>query len=241
MSNLAAVPDDATALSTEVSELVVAAQGVTVTDASSRKAAIEFIKEINGSKNKITAFYEPKKQLARAPWAALCEEERELLTVPDRAVKIIKVKVIDFDDTEERRIAEETREREKKAKKLEEARRLQEAIDLEADGNAAAANEVLDAPVVVHVAAIPQPAAAKVEGSARTKRWTFDPQRVDLAAVLCHIVGVPAGTKLAHPELLRVIAINSAAIRQLITAMRDQFSVPGIAAYEEKGLSVGSN
>lgn len=239
MTALVVVPDT-TQLTVEARQLVADANALSIVNATSYAAAAEFGKGIKALQKKIVDFLAPMKKKSHAAWKQVCDTERSELAPTEEAERVVKSKMLDWQRKENIRIAEETRRREELARKQEEERRMQEALDLDADGDRKGAEEVLSQPIETPVVAAPHSAAPKISGVAPTKRWTFDLDKIDMDAVLCHIVGVPVGTKLAHPELRRILTIDSSVVRPLVTAMRENFSIPGIQAYEAEGLSLGS-
>lgn len=241
MTALAAVPDttETKELAAAAEQLVVSATALAITDAASYENAAEFGKGIKSLQKRIVDFFAPMKKKAHESWKQICDTERRELTPTEKAEQIVKAKMLVFQRSERQRQDDELRQRELSARKLEEDRRIEEALDLDESGDRAGAENLLSAPVETPVLRVPIAPAPKIAGVATVKRWTFD-ENVDLAAVLRHVVGVPAGQALAHPELLRVVAVDTKVVRQLVTAMRDSFHVPGIRAYESDSVSLGS-
>jgi hypothetical protein len=242
MTALAAVPDrpDTSALAAESTALVTSANAIAITDSASYQAAVEFGKGVKALQKKITDFFAPHKQRAHAVWKALCDDERSQITPTEEAERIVKRKLLDFKRQEDARAEVERREREAHARKLEEERRLQEAIEREEDGDVAAADDILNEPVRMPIVSVPQASVPKIAGVATPKRWTIDETKTDLAAIVKHIAGVPQEQKLAHPELLHILALDTKTARQLVVAMKEHFNVPGIAAGEVENISLGS-
>jgi hypothetical protein len=238
MTALAAVPDrpDTSQLAAQSAALIADAESIVIVDQASFEAAVEFGKGAQSLRKKIVDFFSPHKKRAKAVHDELCADEKRQLDGPDRAVVIIKGKILDWQRTERERLAVEQRDREKKAQKLEEDRRLQEAIDLESEGDRVGADEALTMPIAPPIVGL-KSAGPKVSGIAIPKKWTFDESKVDFARVVMHIAGVE---KLAHPEFLRVLCLDTKATRQLVTAMKDTFNCPGITAYEAESVSLGS-
>lgn len=242
MTALAAVPDrpDTSALAAESSALVESAKAISVTDAASFQAGVDFGKGVKGLQKKITDFFGLHKKRAHDAWNGLCDDERTQLAPTEEAERIIKKKLLDWKQKEDVRLEADRRQREEQARKLEEERRLQEAIDLEDEGDAAGAEQVLAEPLRTPVVSIAKAAAPRVAGLATPKRWTIDESKTDLASVVKHIAGVPQDQKLAHPELLHLLALDTKTARQLVVAMKEHFNVPGIVAGEVENISLGS-
>jgi hypothetical protein len=238
MTALAAVPDrpDTSVETAKSNELVEQARAITITDSGAYQLAVEFGKGIKALQKAIVDKFAPHKKRAHAAWQGLCDDEKKDLAPTEEAERIVKEKILEFRRSEQKRLEDEQRDREKKAQKLEEDRRLQEAIDLEADGDRAGADEALQMPIAPPIVGL-KSADPKVSGIAIPKKWTFDESKVDLARVVMHIAGVE---KLAHPEFLRVLCLDTKATRQLVTAMKDTFNCPGVTAYEAESVSLGS-
>lgn len=236
MSNALAIvppePLDTSTLAAETSLLVRDAEAITITDYDSYSAACDFGKDVMRLKKKIIDFFAPRKQRWHEGHAFECQSERDELAQPERAERIVKDKVIAWRDAERERAEADRRQREADATRLETERQLQRAIDAETGGAwREDVDEMLSEPIELPVVAMSRP-AAKVAGVAAVKRWTFDAASVDLAAVIRHIA--------AHPELTNLLALNTTAVRQMITAQRERFGVPGIRAYQAEDVSFGS-
>lgn len=244
MSNALAIvppePLDTSALSADAALLIRDAEAVTIIDDDSYIAACNFGKGVMALKKRITDFFAPRKQRWHEGHAFECKCERDELANPERAEKIIKGKVLAWQAAERQRQDNERRDLEAKARKLEEEVQLQRAIDAEAEGDwPETVDEILSEPIEAPVVVMSRP-AAKIAGVAAVKRWTIDADHVDLAAVIRHVAGLAPDAKLARPELINLLALNTSAARQMATAQREHFKVPGIRAYQAAGVSFGS-
>jgi len=142
---------DTSALAAESSELVIRAKALEVTDNESYLAAAEFGKGIKALQKKIVEFFAKHKTNAFKAWKDLCADEAQQLTPTAEAEQIVKSKMLAWQKEEAARLDKIRREREAAAKKLEEDRRVQEALDLDEDGDRAAAEERLTEPIVAPV------------------------------------------------------------------------------------------
>ncbi len=236
MSALPQTQQNNTELELQSSAILRGAEQLVVNSGASYEAAAEYGKGIKSIQKRITDWFAPMKSNAHATWKGICRREEEMLSPVGRAETIVKQKMLDFRRAEQRRQDDERREKEAVARKLEEDRRLQEALDIEEEGDTVAAMEVISAPILPPVIPASAAPAPKVAGVGATKRWTFDETTTDLSVLIAHIAGVE---KVAHPELVCLLALDTKAARQLITAMKAAFNVPGIRAYEAEGLSLG--
>lgn len=221
----------------EGEEIIAAAHALVLTTADDYTNAVELGQSIKKSIESVVAYFEPLITPQRASLQALYDRKNAHIHPREEAVQIVKEKAITWKRGERLRLEAEQRALEEKQQKLDDERRLQEAIAREAEGDAAGADEILDEPAPVPFVPVPRPTAPKVVGTAETKRWTFDP-KADIAAVIKHIAGISQDQGLAHPELVNVLQLDTKTTRQLVTAMRANFNVPGIRAYEEEGLSL---
>lgn len=236
------VPDaapDTSELAAESSALVQQANALTITDDASYRTAAEFGKGIMALKKKIADFFLPHKKRAHDLHKALCSDEAAQLEPVEQAEAIVKRSVLAYRIAEAKREQELQRQREAQALKLEEDRQLQAAIDAEEEGDHEAAAAIIAAPIETPVVRM-QATTPKVSGVAGTKRWSYDELSVDLHDVIRHIAGLPPGAKLAHPALVNLLKLDSASVRQRISADREHFNVPGIRAYQVEGVSFGS-
>lgn len=226
------------ALAVEANALVRSASAITITDTASYADALEFGSVVKSLQKKITDFFAPHKKRAHEAWRGLCDEETQQLEPTKRAESIVKAKAIEWQRTERRRIAEEERVRQEAARRQAEERALAEAIAAEAEGDDATAAAILDEPIVAPVPVTPLRAVPKVAEAATTKRWALNEEATNLEALVRFIAGVPAASPLARPDLISLLSLNTKAARQMITAHRDRFNVPGVVAYEDEGISL---
>lgn len=239
MTTLVAVPDpaDTSGLLAQSSALVLDATAVSIVDDASYEEACGFGLSIKTTQKTITEFFAPRKKRWHEGHAAECADEKKLLEPTLQAEGILKAKIIAYRQVKLEAEMKLRREREAEALRLEQERQLQQALDAEADGDHAAAEEIMNQEVVAPVVRMEE-VAPKVAGVAAPKRWTFDEQRVDFEAVLLYIVtGSTTPSALAHPELVSLAKLDPASVRRAINLHREAFKVPGIRAYQEEGVS----
>jgi hypothetical protein len=221
------VEPDTTELQAETSALVVDAQALAIVDDDSFRFAAEFMNGCAALRKKIVAAFADAKKKADEAHKSICALERTQLEPVAVAEAIAKKRIGAYREEQERRAAEERRRLEAEAKKREEDRLLQEALDAEAEGDTAAAEEIMAAPIVtppVRVAA-PTPKA----GVSFRESWKWE--LTSFHELVKHCA--------AHPEDLCYLSINTVNVNRDVTTRKSAFSKPGIRVYPEKSVAAG--
>lgn len=110
-----------------------------VTDAVSRDAACEFLKQIKAQAKRVIDAFADQKAKAAATHKAICSKEREFLAPLENAERMVKAQIGTFDMAErERQRAEEERRRKEAAEALELAREAEAAGDADMAAEAVA-------------------------------------------------------------------------------------------------------
>lgn len=219
---------DTAELQTESSALVLRAEAIVITDEASYIAACNFKLEAAARRKTIVEKFADPKRLADEAHKAVCRLERELLDVVKRAEDIASGRITAHRDEQERiRREEELRLREE-ARRKEEDRLLAEALDAERDGDTAAAEEILSAPVVLPPVRI-APAVPKVAGLQFRESWKWE--LVSMLDLVKHCA--------AHPEDLCYLSLNTVNINRDVTTRKTAFNKPGLRAYKDTGLAAG--
>lgn len=215
------------------------ARALKIYDAEEYKEAAEFGKGLKSLLKEIDETFDPIIASWNKGHKQSCATKKRHAEPVEKAIELVKEKMLAWQRTEKERQDKLLRDREAAAKRAEEERRLEEAQDLQDEGDLDAAIATLSAPIIPPpVIRVAQPVAPKVAGVATTARWTIDENSIDLVKVICHIAGVE---KLARPELVRLLQLDTKAVRQLVTALREGFNVPGITAYQAENISLGSS
>lgn len=226
-----------------------ATSAITTAD-EARDAAAKML-EIKRLGKRADAFFDPMLKTARAAWQSVIDSKKRITEPLAEAEKALKDGLVAYNDRERRRLEAEAEER----RRLQEAqaaedRRIQaeeiaaaakrqadaavaSAAALEAAGETAAAGYALEqataieetAKANVAVAAAQPLALAPIAPSAPPKlegvsfRTTYDAEVVDLIA-LCRAIGNGTVTS-------KLVVPDTKVLRQLATAMKDEFSFPG--------------
>ena len=174
----------------------------------------------------VTAQHEPGIREANELHATRLAAKREALGAYPDHEKVLKRLVLDYDQHEERLRIERERVAAEAARQAEETARLEEAAALEAAGETAAAEAVLEAPpIAVSVRVervVPQVAGIQT-------RETWHAEVTDLRA-LCRAIGTrEVPTEAVTPNMAR---LNAAA-----RGLRENLRWPGVRAVAERGVA----
>ena len=210
------------------------AQALVVDSPDGEEAAWAIVNAIGELKNIIEADFAGPKTTAHAAHKAVIAQEKAHLDRLDKPDKIVRAKLVPWEQ-EKRRIqaelerharevaekaaAELRKQAEEQAQKDAEERRLTEAVAAEAAGDAAKAEELLEAPVVAEPVVepvtpfIPVLSAPKVEGAgAMVTVWKFE--IVDQALI---------------PR--EYLSVNESAIGKVVQALKGGANIPGVRVY----------
>lgn len=234
MTELALVSDrpDTSELDQNANALVAQARAIVIIDETTYREAADFLKSgVKALEKKIVDFFAPHKRRAKEAHDELCRSERAQLEPVREAERLAKNAIQAYFDECERQRIEEERRRKAEALRLEEERQIQEAIDLEAEGDVAAANAVLAAPVPPPPPVKVEPIAPKVAGIAQREVWTGE--IVDEVA----LIGFVAANWTHFRDLVNW---NQSAINARARSMKDALAIPGIRAVSSKSIAAGS-
>lgn len=219
---------DTTELSTESSVMLVEAKAFEISDdATYNRACVQMNLCADLRKEIVSKFTEPKKR-AHEAHAALCKWEKDELTPVDAAEREWKRKISNYRAEQERIRLEEQRRLEAEAKKREEDRLLAEALEAENDGDAAAAEEIISAPVLPPPARL-APAVPKTAGV--TFRETWSARVVNPMALIRYVA--------AHPECVNYLTPNITALNQVARAQKSAARIDGVVIEKESNVAAG--
>jgi hypothetical protein len=205
------------------------AKGLVVRSVEDRGLAAEYGRAIVTLDKEVEAFFKPMKEAAAKAHKEICTKENSVRKPLEEAKRYLSGQIGNFDQEAEReRRAEEARiqeqlrlEAEADAKRRADEQAIADAIELEAQGDKTGAEAVLNNPVPlpVHVPAVVLPTQVpKAEGVSSRGTWKF---RITNAALLPAEYVIP----------------NEKAIAQVVRALKDKASIPGVEVYEERGAS----
>lgn len=205
------------------------ARAIVVTDNDSRTQAGEVGVAIAGMYKKVEEWFAPMKRAAAATHKAICNAENGMLNPLAEMKRHLSVQIGSFDQAEERRrkVEEERLQEEaRKAAQVEADRLAQEtaiadAIALEAEGDKAGADAVLNNPKPQPVYVQPVVVARttpKTAGVSGREKWTY--RITDFAAL---------------PDDFKMV--NDVELGQVVRAMKSKTKIPGVEVFPERGAS----
>jgi hypothetical protein len=168
--------------------------------------ASDILQAIKGLQKEIDAHYDPAIKKAHETHKAILEAKKKQSEPLKQAERILKSKIVQYHDEQAQKRQEEERKRQEELRKKEEERRLNEAIETGDES-------VLEEPVVIPEVKIED--TTKHKGISYSTIWKF--RVVDKAKV---------------PEEYKII--DEVKVGQVVRAMKENTSIPGIEAYPEK-------
>lgn len=203
-------------------DIVAKVTSIHIADQSSYQMAVEYAKGIKAVGKDIEMFCEDGIKSAHATWKTLLATRDEKLKPLQEAERILKGKMVQFTEEEERkRKIEEARIREELRKREEEAR-LAQAVELEAEGRSEEAMQVIEAPV--YAPAVTLPKVEQPKGVSYREVWSA--QVTDLKA-LCRAV-----VEGRVPEA--AITPNMTVLNQQARSLKSALNWPGVKVISEK-------
>lgn len=182
------------------------AKALVIQDDDQFHVASDILQAIKGLQKEIDAHYDPAIKKAHDAHKAILEAKKKQSEPLKQAERILKSKIVTYHDEQERIRREEERKRQEELRKQEEERRLNEAIET---GDESA----LEEPVVVPEVKVED--TTKHKGISYSTIWKF---RVK--------------DKSKVPEEYKII--DEVKVGQVVRAMKENTSIPGIEAYPEK-------
>lgn len=212
-------------LQDRIDPIVVRADAMTIEDQETYQAAASFLTGCKAMEKEIRETLEPTIRKAHEAHKAVTALRAKLLAPIERAELTIKRKIADYSD----RVAEEARRerqrQEAEARRIEEERLLRAAQEAAARGDEDAAEEILEAPIVLPAARVVE--APKAEGVAIRKRYSA--RVVDTKALLR---AAAAGT---IPDGL--VLPNQKALDALARSIGESFAMPGVELVVESTVA----
>jgi len=232
MATLALTNDQQELMAKEVTPLVDAANALVIKTQDQSNKAKEDLKEIKVRQKAFDAKFDPSVKAAHKAWKSAKELYNFFIDPFLEAEKIVKRKVVVFDDEQDR--IREDKAREAEAKRQAAERKRQEELDRQAaaaeeKGQTERAEalrekkeEYVEPPVPV------PPPAPTTKGTHIRKTWKG--QVIDMKS-LCKAIGEDK----ASPNMVQA---NQPAINAHAKANKETWAIPGIRFFEESDLSV---
>lgn len=201
---------------------------IAIRDQGSYDYAVEILTAGSEKLKYARALFKRLKDPAYASWKNICAEENLACDPAEKGIKRIKTEILRWDAEQERLRRVEQQRLEAEAREQAEEQRLADAVHMEDQGAPA---EVVDAMLSepVHVAA-PVVAPRTYE---RSSSVTYRSNWVGSCDDLFKLVQYVAKNK----QHLNLLQVNGPAINQLAKALKENFSVPGCKAFDDKVIA----
>lgn len=211
-------------------EMVDFASDLMVNSSYEMMAANDFLISIRQGKKSVTSFFKDMKANAHKAWRTICDKEKRLTDVFDKADVITSKKILAYRDVERRKAAEAQRKAEQERldrERREREKLLRQAERAEQKGDEEKADLLLDqatevyAPPVIHESTVQKTEVSDMGTTTGVKDWEIE--RVNNWAIIQAI---------ANGDLPRtIIEIKDSKIKQWARAMN-------IDNYNKNGLRV---
>lgn len=208
----------------EAAKLVDYANALVVTDEATYQESMEFAKACTKSIRTIEERFEPAKTSAHKAWKAICEMITDLTKPRTQAKTLAEAKASKWYRDENARRAREAEELRQAEVKRQEEERLALAATLAKGGATAAADAVLDEPVVV---ATPKPVPITVDNTTMRECWD-----IEVADLMALVKAVAEGK-----APITYLVANESALRQSAKALKKMFNVPGVRAFDKGSIA----
>lgn len=226
---------DATVVEQHALTVLEQATALTIQTAEQYVAAAELLKAVKATQAEIAATFDPAITAAHAAHKATLAAKAKHFAPTEQAERLIKDKLRDYDEAQERIRQEEARRLAEEARRAEETRRVAEAAALEreavATGDAsllAEAEAIISEPVVAPVVIVPK-ATPTVAGISYRETWKAE------VTDLAQLVRAAA----TNPTLIALLQPNTTAINGMARALKGTMRVPGVRVYSERGVAAG--
>lgn len=209
------------ALEVRVDPLVVRAKDFQIADQDGYEKAADFLRDCKTMQKDIRETMDPAVKKAHEAHKAVTGIRSKLLDPIDQAEKVVKQKMGNWVDAQERAARIERQRIEAEARKLAEEQQLREAEELEARGMPEAAEEAISAPIILPaIKEAPKPIA---EGTSSRKRYSAKVVSLDALVKAAAEGRIPAGLVIANQSVLDSMA----------RSLGESFSIPGVELQAE--------
>jgi len=219
---------DALAVRNEASSWPERAQALAVTNSVTYTMAGELLLGIKDLRKRIVETFGPHCKRAFEAHRALVAEQKQAEAPLMDAERIIKDRLVTYDQAQERIRREEQARLEAIARQHAEERQLAEALAAEAAGDNAEADAIINetpAPIVVQV----EKTTPVVAGVSFRETWAAEV--TDLAALVRFVAGSPS-----HANLLLA---NTTALNGLARSLKSAMAIPGVRSVATRDVAAG--
>jgi hypothetical protein len=209
-------------LTKEIGPVLAVAGEIVVRDAASYRVAGETWKELTGLEKRVKAYWEDDVESARNLHKSLVAKRDAMLVPVGERKNALRLGMKAFEDEQERarRAAQEAAEAE--ARRIAEEAALARAVELERNGNKAAAEAVMAAPVVAAPVVVEKTVPA---GFGAATRRTWSAEVFDLIA----LAKAAAEGKVS----MEAIEPNTTFLNGMARALKGALAIPGVKAVEK--------
>ncbi len=204
--------------SMEARETLAIAKTLVITTDNDYNRAGELLRGIKTISRQIEEHYDPHIKRAYEQHKALVSDKKANLKPLEEAEAILKPKMADYHEEQERIRQEEQRRLAEEARKAEEIRCLEEAALLEQQGEVAFADHLIKEVLTAPAPLITLPKSAKADGISIKSVWSYEVVNEAL---------IPR----------EYLSIDHSKIGKIVTAMKAQTRIPGIKVIEQKQVS----
>lgn len=213
----------------DVAPIIANAQAMAagVTNQEGYNAAGAYLLRVKEARKKLTDALEPFVQSAHKVWKEARKRADEFYGPVDEAEAIVKPAMAAWWEKEERERLRKQQEADLAAQKAEEERIVAEAVKAAEIGNHAAADAILEQPVMV--APVVMPAASQVKGVSMRELWQYE--LTDLKALIKAVAEgkVPMGA----------VSANAAFLGQQARSLKGEMKYPGVRVWSVKSVAAG--
>jgi colicin import membrane protein len=202
------------------------AGALAVTDAATFETAGGLLRDIKTLRKEIAESCDPVVKAAHEAHKKAVKQKKDLEAPLLKAEKIIKDRMGEYAEAEERRRREEEARLAAEARAQEEEARLREAEQLEKAGEHEAAEEVISAPSVAPPPVVPR-AVPKTAGVSTRENWSA--QVTSLEALVKAVAEGKAS--------IGLVQANETALNGMARSLKGSMQVPGVKAICKRGVA----
>lgn len=204
------------------------ARALRILDAETYGRACEFLKDVKAFRTQIADTFDPHIRRAYESHKALVREKQNAEAPLAEAERITKAALVTYDQEQERIRRAEAARIQDELRRQEEERRLCEAVELEAVGESAEAEALIEEPIVVPTVAV-APSTPKVSGIAYRETWSANV--TDLAALVKYVA--------TNPQFAGFLSANMPALNAQARSLKGQLNIPGVEAMCTRDVAAG--
>lgn len=201
------------------------AASVSIVDKASHEAALDVLRRLNGIEKWIRdEVYKAPKKLMHDAHKEMCRAEESMLAPIVKAKALLSSRITTYTAAERRRAEEEAAKRQAEERKAAEARQLQEAVAADNAGDAALADDILNAEPDIPLV-IPEAQIAESDG----ERETWSAELVSMEALVRHVL---------ETQQWELLEPNMKNLNALARALKKAMRIPGVRSVPKTSVVV---